>query len=225
MGPAKGARPRLAADPWDVAGWEQAYRSGELPWDSATPGRELVRLVESGLVHPCRVLDVGCGTGTNASWLAREGFDATGIDLSSEAVRIACAKAEAVEARVRFEVANVMDWSPTEARYDLVVDSGCFHSHAFAPRRDLYARKVRDFLSPGGHLFLQCFSPKEPGTWGPRRVPLSEIERVFSPLFDLLEIRHRMWRAIDEREGPWSWSCWMAIADGATPTGIPRREK
>ncbi|MBI4230623.1 MAG: class I SAM-dependent methyltransferase [Planctomycetes bacterium] len=209
MGSAKGARSRPAPDPWDVAGWEQAYRTGELPWDSDTPGRELVRLVESGLVRPGRALDVGCGSGTNAVWLAREGFSVTGIDLSAEAIRLARAKAQAMEARVRFEVANLMDWKGAEASYDLVVDSGCFHSHAFAARRDLYARKIRDLLAPDGRFFLQCFSPKEPGDWGPRRVPLAEIERAFTPLFDLLEIRHRMWRAIDEREGPWSWACLM----------------
>jgi 2-polyprenyl-3-methyl-5-hydroxy-6-metoxy-1,4-benzoquinol methylase len=59
--------------------WNDRYASGEpLPWDSGTPDPMLIEMVESRAIAPGRTLDVGCGTGTNAIYLADHGFEVMG---------------------------------------------------------------------------------------------------------------------------------------------------
>jgi SAM-dependent methyltransferase len=72
--------------------WNSRYAAGDLPWDTGHPTRNLVELVEGGTVPAGRALEIGCGTGTNALWLAGRGFDVLGVDLSPLAIERALAK-------------------------------------------------------------------------------------------------------------------------------------
>jgi 2-polyprenyl-3-methyl-5-hydroxy-6-metoxy-1,4-benzoquinol methylase len=67
--------------------WDLAYISGFTPWDTASPPAELEDLLERGLLKPCRALDIGCGTGGLVVYLAKRGFEVTGIDISIIAVK------------------------------------------------------------------------------------------------------------------------------------------
>ena len=62
--------------------WNARYLSGELPWDSGLPSRELQRVLEEQKIAPGRALELGCGTGTNAIELARRGFDVTAVNCA-----------------------------------------------------------------------------------------------------------------------------------------------
>ena len=57
--------------------WHKRYSDKDTPWDSGQPSRELERILEEGWIKPCRVLELGCGTGTNAVYLAQRGFEVT----------------------------------------------------------------------------------------------------------------------------------------------------
>ena len=61
----------------------------KIPWNIQNPPNLLVEVVESGKVNPCRAVDVGCGAGNYALWLASRGFQVTGIDVSEKAIEIA----------------------------------------------------------------------------------------------------------------------------------------
>src|SRR5438477_6219122 len=65
--------------------YDTLYRLGRAPWEIG-PRHELVDLVEAGRLTPGRTLDLGCGTGTNAVYLAEHGFDVTGVDFSPVAL-------------------------------------------------------------------------------------------------------------------------------------------
>ena len=79
-----------------------------IPWYSETPPDALVKLVEEGIVQPCRAVDLGCGTGNYAIYLAGLGFDVTGVDSSPAAIRIAQEHAKKRGARCRFVVADLL---------------------------------------------------------------------------------------------------------------------
>lgn len=66
--------------------WNAHYAEGNLPWDTGVPDRHLVNVVEGGVLPRGRVLEVGCGTGTNGVWLASEGFTVFGVDVSPLAI-------------------------------------------------------------------------------------------------------------------------------------------
>ena len=68
--------------------WEERYRKGETPWDTGHPSTELQRVIREEKIRPCRAIELGCGTGNNAVWLAQQGFDVTAVDLSSLAAGI-----------------------------------------------------------------------------------------------------------------------------------------
>ena len=53
-----------------AADWDRRYVDGHLPWDSGKPDVHLRRFIEDSKIVPCKTLEVGCGTGTNAIWLA-----------------------------------------------------------------------------------------------------------------------------------------------------------
>jgi len=160
------------------ADWFESAYLGTPPWDIGRPQPAIVRLAETGQITGA-VLDIGCGTGENALYLAEQGFAATGIDGAPTAIEKARAKAKGRALEVRFELADALDLSVPEGQFDTVIDSGLFHvfSDEERPRfRDSLGRVLRS----GGTYFLMCFSDQEPGDWGPRRVTQAEIRSVFS---------------------------------------------
>jgi methylase of polypeptide subunit release factors len=77
-----------------VAHWDRQYRS--LPvWDTGQPSGELRRVLDRFGIGPGRALELGCGTGMNAVYLALRGFAVTAIDLSPRAIRAARRRARA----------------------------------------------------------------------------------------------------------------------------------
>jgi cyclopropane fatty-acyl-phospholipid synthase-like methyltransferase len=155
--------------------FESSYH-GTPPWDIGRPQPAIVRLAESGKITGS-VLDVGCGTGENILYLAERGFVATGIDGAPTAIRKARAKAKARRLNVQFEIADALDLSPPP-RFDTVIDSGLFHVFS-DDERPRFSESLGRVLRSGGTYFLMCFSDKEPGDWGPRRVTQTEIRSVF----------------------------------------------
>ena len=106
--------------------WNAHYASGQIPWDSDQPDPALVAMVEAGTIPAGRTLDVGCGTGTNALWLAAHGFDTLGIDLSPLAIDRARARMGDGGIACRFEARDFLE-APPQGLFDFVFDRGCFH--------------------------------------------------------------------------------------------------
>jgi cyclopropane fatty-acyl-phospholipid synthase-like methyltransferase len=158
--------------------FEAAYLEGSPPWDIGRAQPELVKLAEAGRITG-RVIDVGCGTGENALYLATLGLDVVGVDGSPEAIRQARDKANRRGISMKFDVADVLDLGDYGEGFDTATDSGVFHVFD-DDDRPRYQRSVRGVLRPGGHLFLMCFSEHQPGGWGPRRVTQRELRETFS---------------------------------------------
>ena len=150
---------RLAAreSPW----WDSFYqdRAKPCPFFTASPCESLAEWVGDGTIPPGRALDLGCGSGRNAIFLARRGFSVEAVDYSEAA--IAWARDRVVDAGVAVSLScrNVFELEPGIASYDLVYDSGCFH-HIAPHRRIAYVELVVDALKPGGWFGLTCFRPE-----------------------------------------------------------------
>jgi cyclopropane fatty-acyl-phospholipid synthase-like methyltransferase len=157
--------------------FDAAY-DGTPPWDIGRPQPVFQSLADAGLLHG-RVLDAGCGTGEHTLMAAALGLDATGVDSSPKAIAIARAKAAKRPLPARFLVADALALDALNEPFDTVLDSGLFHVFDDADR-PRYVAALRAVLSPGGRLFLMCFSERQPGTIGPRRVTRTEIEMSFA---------------------------------------------
>jgi len=176
------------------------FSPDEIPWHMATPPPALVELVESRRVTPCRAVDLGCGAGNHAVWLALQGFDVTGLELSAAAVARAQELARAKGAACRFAIVDLLE--------PLTAFDGCFEfaydwlvlHHVFPADRARYASNVHRMLRHGGLYLSVCFSEDDRGIAGEgkcRQPQLGtqlylsserEIRVLFEPLFDVLEL-------------------------------------
>jgi SAM-dependent methyltransferase len=168
--------------------FETAYREDTAPWDIGRPQGELVRLAEAGLVVGS-VLDLGCGTGENALYLAGRGHAVTGLDGSPTAIAKAREKAAARRvAGVQFHVWDALELHRLRKSFDTVVDCGLLHVFDRGERR-LYAQSVAEVTSPGSDWLVLCFSDEEPAGPGPYRLQESDIRDAVRSIFAVMEVR------------------------------------
>lgn len=153
-----------------------AYYADRPPWEIGRP--QAAFMAASDLIGP-RVLDVGCGTGDLAIWLAGRGHAVTGVDFLAGPIAQARAKAAAAGVAVNFLVMDALAIGEIPERFDAVTDCGLFHSFDDA-RRSAYVAALAKLLEPGARVFILCFSPAEPGEHGPRRVSEEELRAAFS---------------------------------------------
>jgi SAM-dependent methyltransferase len=159
--------------------WEHSYtKDTPAAWDIGRPQPAFVRLADEGLLTR-DLLDSGCGTGENALLAASRGATVTGIDLSPTAIAKARAKATERGISARFEVADALDLGRLVFTVDTVIDSGVFHVFDDEDRAR-YVASLGAAVKPGGVVYLMCFSDRQPGTWGPRRVSEDELRTAFS---------------------------------------------
>ncbi len=156
--------------------FDAAYE-GRPPWDIGRPQAAFVRLSDAGSIAG-RVLDSGCGTGEQALLAAGTGLDATGIDSSPRAIASAVRKATERNLRARFVVWDALALGELGEQFDTVLDCGLFHVFDDDDRAR-YVAALEAVLVPGGRYFMLCFSDREPGDWGPRRVREQELLDAF----------------------------------------------
>ncbi len=156
----------------DPQQWDERYTTHELIW-RAEPNRFLVEEVAS--MKPGRALDLACGEGRNALWLAEKGWQVTGVDFSS--VGLAKARRLALERRVevRWLKADVLEWNPPEATFDLVI---VMYLQLPADARHRVLSRAASALASGGTLLVVGHDSTNltGGTGGPQDPAL-----LFSP--------------------------------------------
>ncbi len=178
---------------------------GTPPWDIGRPQPAFVRLAEQGAIHG-DVLDAGCGTGENALHLAALGYAVVGIDAVPAAIERARAKMRERGQVVQFMVADALRLQALGRTFDSVIDSGLFHVFSDADRTRYVtslARAVRD----GGRVFILCFSEREPGDWGPRRVTERELRDSFHEGW---EVERIVTERLETNLGPKGAEGWLA---------------
>lgn len=175
--------------------WARLYSgpdAGRLPWAFQKPFPPLTRAVEQGwLPSPGPILDVGCGTGTNAIWLARQGYRVTGSDVAPGAISAAEAHRGIGRTNPKFVVDDILASALPASRFRGAVDIGCFHTLASRERR-AYSASLARLLTPGAACLLFWVGREETGSWGPpHRLSVTEVTEVFEPSFLVERIEYR----------------------------------
>ncbi|HYQ74210.1 class I SAM-dependent methyltransferase [Cellulomonas sp.] len=159
------------ADRWTDRGgadfWDRFYadRDRPVPFFRWAPDESLVAWAADGrlpLGPGTRVLELGCGPGRNAVWLAQQGCTVDALDLSATAVAWGAERAAEAGVDVRFARADIFAWRPPAEPYDLVYDSGCFH-HLPPHRRVSYRALLERTVRPGGRFGIACFAAGDGG--------------------------------------------------------------
>jgi SAM-dependent methyltransferase len=157
--------------------WDDSYAGASPPWDIGRPQPAFARLADAGALSGA-LLDAGCGTGEHTILAALHGARSLGVDVSPRAIETARRKSTERGVDVTFQVFDALHLDTLDRTFDTVVDSGLFHVFDDSARAR-YVTSTHAALRPDGHLHLMCFSDRQPGDWGPRRVTEDELRAAF----------------------------------------------
>jgi len=171
--------------------YELMYRYSfvPIPYDIG-PREELVSLVEDGRIEPCRAIDLGSGTASNVIYLARHGFEVTGVDFSPAAIELGRERAREAGVEVTFVEDDLTDLRRVEGTYDLLIDYGTLDDLRPSDR-DAYVRNVLPLAHAGSRFLLFCFEwearwwERALGRIGPMAMEPGEVSRRFGASFDI----------------------------------------
>jgi methyl halide transferase len=151
--------------------WNERYQQGKeaLPWDTGSPAAELVEYFTGLAVQPKRALEIGCGTGTNALWMAEQGVSVVATDVSPAAIEAAKEKCTKAGVTVDFRVSDIVEQPPMSGMiFNFVFDRGVYH--VMAPEhREIFIDRVASALDDDGYWLCLAGSadekrlPEEPG--------------------------------------------------------------
>lgn len=138
--------------------WDTFFsdRDKPIPIFANAPDENLVTYVKMGKITPGKVLELGCGPGRNAIYLAENGFDVDAVDLSKTSLDWAKERADERNLNINFLHQNIFDFNSEQSKYDFIYDSGCFH-HIAPHRRMSYINIIEKFLKAGGYYGITCF--------------------------------------------------------------------
>ena len=188
----------------DRAVFERIYRGArpdQIAWHYDEPPAQLLALLDSGQVTPCKALELGCGLGSQALALARRGFDVTGIDCSAAAIDQARVSATEAGLSAHFVVGDLLEpLHELNTPYEFCWDWEVLH-HVFPAQRQAFVAAVADLLAPQGWYLSVSFSEHDPwladqGKF--RKTPIDtvlyfaseqELRALFEPTFRVLDLR------------------------------------
>jgi 2-polyprenyl-3-methyl-5-hydroxy-6-metoxy-1,4-benzoquinol methylase len=168
--------------------FDLSYKFGFAEWDVNKAQPDLINLVKQGKINGQKILDIGCGSGDNAIYLAKQGFEVTGIDYAKKGIQLAKSRAEKSHTSVDFLVGDAFNLSWLNYQFDTVIDYGLYHNIPLE-KLDKYLSSVEQVIKPNGLFIIQSFGENAPkSNFGPRQVTENELKNVFKDRWQIQEI-------------------------------------
>jgi SAM-dependent methyltransferase len=186
--------------------WDGFYgdKTKPIPFFVNLPDESLVSWFENNQLHAGRVLELGCGPGRNAIYMAKQGCTVDAVDVSPVSIDWARERATEAEVDVNFICASIFDLPIKADAYDLVYDCGCFH-HIPPHRRMSFLSLITTALKPSGAFGLTCFGAEPPELsgadvtdwqvyrdrkmYGGLGYSKQRLMTIFNPILDVMELR------------------------------------
>jgi cyclopropane fatty-acyl-phospholipid synthase-like methyltransferase len=199
-----------ATDQGSGATWDKRYASQG--W-SRVPDPSLVEKVAP--LPPGRALDLGCGTGRNSLWLARQGWAVRGIDSSRVGLQMAADQAAQEDLRITTEQVDLATFQPTPGYYDLVVIANI---HLAPELRDVVFDRAAAAVAAGGYMYIIGHHVDALGRSGPPSRERLFEESLFRSRFDgftVLTLERRETASDDDEMPDVSLLLWAMKNGGA----------
>jgi cyclopropane fatty-acyl-phospholipid synthase-like methyltransferase len=175
--------------------WDERFRREDVPWEDENVAPAVVDLFHAFAPPPATVLEIGCGLGTTALWLARKGYEVAACDISATAISHAETRAKSENLALRLFVADVLVDGRQLPRSDVVFSRGVLHTFANGPGRRAFADAVAQTQEPG-RLWLDVSGsadtpddPRDAQELGFPRLTLAEIADAVERLFEIVSVR------------------------------------
>jgi SAM-dependent methyltransferase len=188
----------------------ERYQQNDTPWEINRPDHNLIDFVTSQPIPAGSAIDLGCGTGDNSIWLAAQGFQVTGCDLSDIALAQARAKAESERVRCTFYQGDFLQAFPPGSPFSFAFDRGCFHTFADPAIWHHFASRVADILEDGGQWLSLIGNRDEERSEreGPPQLSASQIIEAVEPFFEIISLSRGHFD-FDLSPAPLIWICHM----------------
>ncbi|MFQ5918186.1 MAG: class I SAM-dependent methyltransferase [Candidatus Binatia bacterium] len=188
---------------------QERYEVTPLPWDTDRPDFNLTHTVTARPIPGGKALEIGCGTGSNAVWLAQKNFSVTATDVSGEAINMANQRASMAGVQCRFLTVDFMLNEIPGAPFDFAFDRGCFHCFDNPQTRQLFARNVAKHLIPGGLWLSLIGSADSPQLdTGPPQHTAADIITAVESWFEIISLTTSHF-GVDRTDPPCAWVCLM----------------
>jgi SAM-dependent methyltransferase len=189
--------------------YRERYKSGNTPWDIDQPDFNLIEVVAERPIPACKALDIGCGTGNNSIWLARNRFQVIGIDTSAIALDKAREKASEANVQCDFMLVDFLHNKVEGAPFGFVFDRGCFHSFDSENARREFARSVATHLQDAG-LWLTIVGNADEHRQGPGppQRTAGDIVLAVEPYLEVLSLTSSHFGS-NRPNPPRAWRCLM----------------
>jgi len=196
--------------------YEVIYRYFRAPWDIGAR-EELVALVDSGRIKPCRTIDLGCGAGANAIYLAQKGFEVTGVDFAAAALEKASERAKDANVQVVFVQDDLTNLQKVSGTFDFLLDYGVLDDLRL-PQREPYVKNMLTLTHAGSRYLLWGF--EYPLRWWERYLPFydipfadGEIDQRFGAYFEI----ERIAGVLDWSRFPPGYATYLMVRKGGDP--------
>lgn len=183
---------------------ERVYRKAKTPsdllWHAEEPSTFLVEAIKNRKT-PGKALDLGCGAGIFSVYMAKAGYEVTGVDFIPEALEMAKEVAKKENVNVRWLPADLLSWKPNE-EFDIILDSGCLHTISDTEK---FKEKIVSWLPSGGDFVLGHFGRRNFFDWrpmGPIRRSKETLTELFSPELTLKKYEARVQDGVPLPIGP-----------------------
>ncbi|MBA4016791.1 MAG: hypothetical protein C0483_06365 [Pirellula sp.] len=203
MAPEEPKLRRTAAD------WEERYVDGDTPWDTGMVDPALRELVEAGCLKPCRAIEFGCGTGTNAVYLAQHGFAVTGVDYSQLAIEQARHKAAAAGVAIAWQAGDLAEFAAPAEPFELLFDRGCYHCMRRAGLLAAYQAAVGRLLTSGARIVILAGNSDDTQEGGPPKVSAADLCGDFQKLCRIESLAAHRFEDLGGKPGPLAWKLVM----------------
>ncbi|MFO7662886.1 MAG: class I SAM-dependent methyltransferase [Chloroflexota bacterium] len=197
--------------------FQQRYEEERIPWDDTLPPPEIIDLTIN--LKPGRALDLGCGYGRAAIYLARQGWSVEAIDFIPQAIERAknYAAEAGVSDQIDFHVASAADLDFLNPPFDLAIDIGCMHSFSEEMLKSYRTELVR-LLESGAIYTLFAHLRREESDPGedPRGINEEDIYSLLAPYFELQRVEYGLTQVEDKPPWPSGWF-WFRRASKTSP--------
>lgn len=167
--------------------WEAQWSRPDFaaPWMGRGVSKEIVAAVSEGWFAPgAPTLDIGCGEGDVAAWLAQQGHPTVGLDIAPAAIARARRRHPEIPGRLEFMALDICNQAPPNRRYGVLIDRGCLHTIA-PPDRPDYVRNISEVAAPDARLLLFVKAFRKGKSFG----DAAEEQRVTAEVESALESR------------------------------------
>lgn len=180
--------------------YRKAKQPSDLLWHSEEPSPFLVEAINNRK-SPGKALDLGCGAGVFSVYMAKAGYEVTGIDFIPEALAMAKDLATKENVKVRWLQADLLDWQTSE-KFDIILDSGCLHTIS---EKYKFKQRLIEWLAPDGDFILGHFGRRSFFDWrpmGPIRRSKETLSELFAPELTLKKYEARVQEGVPMPIGP-----------------------